>query len=512
MSNNMSDYSKTNILKHALSHKELIHAESCRRSLFYFMRYFWNEVCTDEPKWNWHIPYLCAQLMKVALRVGNGLPKEYDPIINIPPGTTKSVTCSVMFPAWCWTNWPWMRFITSSYSSPLSLELAEYSRDIIRSQRYQRLFPEIVIKRDKDTKSNFRINKKVFGPDGSVVDIMRGGNRYSTSVGGTLTGFHGHILIVDDPLDPNRSASPVEVGNCNRWIDQTLSTRKIEKAITPTILIMQRLAEQDPSGHMLAKKNKKIFHICLPGEIRQFRDQVKPAYLVKFYKDELLDPVRITWKVLKDLEADLGQYGYAGQIGQTPIPAGGGMFKTDMLQTTHHVPKWFEKTQTIRYWDKAGSQGKGCYTAGVRMTKSLIEGPEFIVEDIKRGQWSTEERESIIKATARADGHKCLVVIEQEPGSGGKESAESTIKNLAGYTVRADRPSGDKIYRADPFSVQVNNGNVALVAGDWNKDFIDEMAPYPDGAYKDQIDAASGAFNILAAKRQAGSILSSRGK
>lgn len=501
--------SKKNILKHALGHKEIVHAESCRRSLFYFMRYFWYEVCTDEPKWNWHIPYLCNQLMKVARRVGDRQPKLYDPIINIPPGTTKSMTCSVMFPAWCWTNWPWMRFITSSYSSALSLELAEYSRDIIRSIKYQRLFPEITIKRDKDTKSNFRIDKRVFAPDGSEVGVTRGGNRYSTSVGGTLTGFHGHILVVDDPLDPNRSASQIEVQNCNRWIDQTLSTRKIEKSVTPTILIMQRLAEKDPSGHLLAKKNKKIFHICLPGEIRQYRDQVKPEYLIKQYKDDLLDPVRIPWSALKDLEADLGQYGYAGQIGQSPIPAGGGMFKTDMLQSTHTSPKWHERYQTIRYWDKAGSQGKGCYTAGVKMTKVNMDGPEFIVEDVKRGQWSTEERERIIKATAQADGQSCLVYIEQEPGSGGKESAESTIKNLSGFSVKADRPTGDKIYRADPFSVQVNVGNVSLMQGVWNQDFIEEMKFFPDGSYKDQIDAASGAFNILSSKKQAGSVLSS---
>jgi predicted phage terminase large subunit-like protein len=504
------EFTKQGLMKKALNNAELIHAEKCRRSLFYFMRYFWDVVCTDEPKWNWHIPYLCSQLMKVARRVGDHKPKLYDPIINVPPGTTKSMTCSIMFPAWCWTNWPWMRFITSSYSSALSLELAEYSRDIIRSAKYQRLFPEIEIKRDKDTKSNFSISKKVFAPDGSVAEVIRGGNRYSTSVGGTLTGFHGHILIVDDPLDPNRANSQIEIQNCNHWIDQTLSTRKIEKSVTPTILIMQRLADNDPSGHLLKKKNKQIFHICLPGEIKQFGDLVKPKHLISQYKDQLLDPVRIPWSVLKDLEADLGQYGYAGQIGQSPIPAGGGMFKVDMIPIVHHCPKRYERAMTVRYWDKAGSQGKGCFTAGVKMVKLMpsVGGPEYLIEDVKHGQWSTEERERIIKATAEADGHNCIVYIEQEPGSGGKESAENTIKNLAGFTVFADKPTGDKIYRADPFSVQVNVGNVAILNGVWNQVFLDELKFFPDGPYKDQVDAASAAFNKLASKRQAGSVLS----
>ncbi len=143
----------------ALLSPHQIKAERCRRSLFHFIQEFWPEVSLDTPKWNWHISYLAEELMEMAKRVAISEPKEHDLIINIPPGTTKSITASIMFPIWCWTNWYWMRFITASYSGALSLEHAEHSRDLIRSDRFRRLFPELSIKEDKDTKSNFRVQK-----------------------------------------------------------------------------------------------------------------------------------------------------------------------------------------------------------------------------------------------------------------------------------------------------------------------------------------------------------------
>jgi predicted phage terminase large subunit-like protein len=91
-------------------------------------------------------------------------------------------------------------------------------------------------------------------------------------------------------------------------------------------------------------------------------------------------------------------------------------------------------------------------------------------------------------------------VIEQEPGSGGKEIAEATIRNLRGYTVYADRVTGSKEVRAEPFAAQVQGGNVFLVADDWVRAFLEEAEAFPNGKLKDQIDAAAGAFAWLTQK------------
>jgi len=393
-----------------------------------------------------------------------------------------------------------MKFITASYSASLALESAEYSRDIIRSEKFKAIYPELQIRDDKDTKGNYKIVKTI-PPQvlGFTERELQGGNRYSTSVGGTVTGFHGHILIVDDPLNPTQAASETELATANHWVEQTLPSRKTDKAVTATILIMQRLHQDDPSGRWINHPKLKTRHISLPGEIRNYKDKVHPEELIQYYKDDLLDPVRLSWDELNELEARLGQYSFAGQVGQNPTPPGGGMFKVDHLQAVDHLPSEVNYVNSVRYWDKAGSEGIGCFTTGVKM--SYWKNGKIIVEDVRRGQWGTETREKIIRQTAEADGQATMGYVEQEPGSGGKESAEATIRNLAGYSCIADRPTGDKVFRADPYSVQVSNGNVLLMRGEWNHQYIEELRFFPFGTYKDQVDASSGAFNMLIKKR-----------
>lgn len=485
---------KKTLIREAMKQPTQATAEECRRLFYTFMQEFWCCVSDEIPRWNWHIEYLCGQLQRLAIRVAKGLPNEYDLIINVPPGTTKSITCSIMFPVWCWTRWPWMRFIVGSYSGALSLEHAEYSRELVRSDKFRALFPNLEIKQDKDTKSNFRIVEYL--EDGTV---KIGGNRYSTSVGGTVTGFHGHILIVDDPLNPKEAVSDVKLKTANDWMERTLSTRKVNKVVTPTVLIMQRLHQDDPSGHILAKPNKKVFHICLPAEIHTYKKFVRPVECINKYVDGLLDPVRMPLTVLQMAEMDLGQYGYAGQMGQNPVPPTGGMFQVDHFQIIDKAPEPVSTVATVRYWDKAGTADGGAFTAGCKMSRLVSN--KLVIHDVKHGQWGTDERERIIRETAEADGTGVLVYHEQEPGSGGKDSALATITNLLGFTSFADRPTGNKIFRADPYSVQVNSGNVLLVRGEWNHNFIEEHRYFPFGKFKDQVDAASGACAKLALKK-----------
>lgn len=497
---------KVDRMRESLDNPLLIIRELNNRSLYHFIQWFWPVICNQQFEGNWHIEILCKELERVAKRVANREQKLHDVIFNVPPGTSKTIICSIMFPAWCWSQWYWMRFITASYSGALSLESAEYCRDLVRSSQYKSVYPEIDIKEDKDTKTNFKIVKKDWwhGKLNKNPTILQGGNRYSTSVGGTLMGFHADIIIWDDPINPTQSISDKERDIANRWIDQTLPTRKTDKGISVVIGIMQRLHQDDPTGHILNKKKTNVYNICLPGEIRNYRDKVNPPELAKFYIDDLLDPKRLSWKHLKDLEADLGQYGYAGQIGQDPTPAGGGMFHVDSFIEILREPSIKDVFQTVRYWDKAGSEGKGAYTVGVKMAK--LKSGLFIVLDVKRGQWGSDKREAIIKSTAIADGSNVSVYIEQEPGSGGKESAEATIRNLIGFTVHADRPTGDKIFRADPYSVQVNNGQFQILKGDWNHTYIEEHRFFPYSMFKDQVDASSGAFNHLVGRKIAGRI------
>jgi predicted phage terminase large subunit-like protein len=156
--------------------------------------------------------------------------------------------------------------------------------------------------------------------------------------------------------------------------------------------------------------------------------------------------------------------------------------------------------QCIRYWDKAATEDGGKRTAGVK-----IRGPVngiYYIEDVVKGQWSSFNREKVIRQTAELDGQFVTIFVEQEPGSGGKDSVEASIKNLVGYNVRADKVTGDKIERMMPLSAQAEAGNVKLVRGAWNESFLNECHnAEPDAEFLDQPDAAAGAFNQLAKAR-----------
>lgn len=474
------------------------------RSLHHFLKWAWPILVEDPFEDNWHIRLLCQELEEIAYQVAERRPKDHDLLINVPPGTTKTLLISVIFPVWCWTKWSWMRFITASHSSGLALENAEKSRDIIRSERFKLFYPNMGIQQDKDTKTNFKFVKYEDG-DGyrRKRRIIHGGNRYSTTVTARIIGFHADIIIWDDLIDPQRAFSKTELEKAGNFVTQTLSTRKTIKKVSAMIGVMQRLDKNDPTGHWLKHRKKKIRHFSLPGEIKHYTDAVKPAHLTKYYKDYLLDPNRLDWEVLEEMEEELGQYGYKAQVGQKPSKPGGGMFQTDHFITINHALNPVNFLRTIRYWDKAGSADTGAYTAGVKI--SQLQNKRWLIEDVKRGQWASHERERIIKETTIADGDDVEVWIEQEPGSGGKESAENTVLNLAGFRVEVDKvgaTDGNKVRRADPLSVQVNNGNIWLVNGVWVEDFIEEFKDFPESKYKDQVDATSGGFNKLIGKRK----------
>jgi predicted phage terminase large subunit-like protein len=147
------------------------------------------------------------------------------------------------------------------------------------------------------------------------------------------------------------------------------------------------------------------------------------------------------------------------------------------------------------YWDKAATEDGGAYSCGVKMGRD--EAGFTYVLKVVRGQWRPHEREQVIKAEAALSGEETSVWVEQEPGSGGKESAEYTVRGLAGYNVHAEPAKGNKEARAQPLAAQVEANNVYLIRAPWNEDYIEELVSFPTGPYKDQVDASSGAFNKL---------------
>lgn len=471
-----------------------------RDSFEEFVREFWPEAVQAPMRWSWHMSAICTVLQEAAERVFRGEAKAWDVVLNVPPGSTKSTLCSIMFPAWVWTRMPTCRLICASYAHDLALDLATRCRDVILSDKWKLLFPEVELRFDQNAKGHF---KNSFG-----------GERFCASTGGRVTGLHANLIVIDDPLNPEQAMSDLDLKTSNRWVCETLSRRKVDAEVSVMLLIMQRLHQQDPSAEMIKRAamegGAKVRHINLPAEVEgSGLDVVRPRKLARLYSEDvkrpgwkLLDPVRISRKALEEARVELGP-GYSGQMLQRPTPRGGAMFEVGKIKIAR-APRYQEMRAVYRSWDKATSQGKtAAYTVGVKIGEDR-KGQVWIL-DVVRGRWAMFEREDRIHQTAKLDGVSVEVVVEQEPGSGGLEQAQATVRRLRGFRCRVVRPTGDKELRAEPFAIQVGAGNVLLAdsfghANDWNATYLAELENFPRG-YKDQVDATSQGFSILTKPR-----------
>lgn len=180
---------------------------------------------------------------------------------------------------------------------------------------------------------------------------------------------------------------------------------------------------------------------------------------------------------------------------------GGSKFKREWFEIVPSMPQGTYKT--VRYWDLASTtatEGRDPdYTVGLKM--STYKGI-FHIQDVNRFRGSPQTVESKIKKTAEADDHLVTIYIEQEPGSAGKSLISYYSREvLSGYTFHGHRTTGSKEIRANPLSSAVEHRNVKLVDGTWIGDYLDEMEAFPLGSHDDQVDASSGAFEVLSRKR-----------
>ena len=449
--------------------------ELSRRSLSYFVGLAWPQIDTEKYSHNWHIDAIAEHLEAVAAGDIKRL------LINIPPGTSKSMISCVMFPAWLWGpgGKPSWRVLTGSFSKDNAKRDNRRTRELVESAWYQRRWATRLKKREE-----------------SYIENTKRGFRQAAAVS-KFTGKRGHVVIWDDPLDPEQANSEADRERANRVFSETLQNRLIDPATSSIIIIMQRLHQRDVSG-LIIEDGLNYEKLILPMEF----DPKRRCETSIGFKDprtepgELLDPKRHTPESIAELKKDMSEYAWAGQYDQAPTPRGGGLIKRDKF-------RWIEPddipagTRWVRGWDLASSEEiKSAFTAACL----LGETPDgkYIIRHVKRIQKLPDGVEEFLKEIAAMDGKSIRGSIPQDPGSAGKTVAINIVtKVLKGYPYFYSVESGDKVTRAEPLAAQINAGNVYLVKGEWNTDFLDEAEVFPAGRYKDQIDAASRAFMEL---------------
>ena len=378
-----------------------------------------------------------------------------------------------------------IRQVYGSFSERLGARANTRIQRAIRNPKFQKVFPGVRLPTLADKES---ANRDIVELPGSDEAYFR-----NTTVGGAITGEGLDLGAVDDPIKGRADAnSPTVRDKAWDWFTDDLFSRFSEYA--SLLIILTRWHVDDPLGrledmHRLGELDmnfKALRYKAVATEDEPHREA-----------GEALFPELKSLEFLQTRKSLMTESNWEALYQQSPYISSGGMFPIARFQFLDHMPQQHEVTGIVRYWDKAGTKdGDGAETAGVKMLR-LRDG-RFVIPHVEYGRWGALEREQKIKFWASADGYACKVFVEQEPGSGGKESAEYTVRNLPGFTVAADRPTGDKATRAEPYAAQVQGSNVWLMRGDWNAHFLEQHEQFPNGKLKDIVDAASGAFAKVA--------------
>lgn len=415
-----------------------------------------------EYRHNWHIDLIAEYLEACTRREIKRL------IINIPPRYMKSICTTVAWPAWLLGKNPSEQIVAASYAEMLALKHSVDCRLVIQSDWYRQAFPSVQLTGDQNEKRKF-------------VTTARG-HRFATSVGGTATGEGGRILIVDDPLSALQAASEVMRKAANDWFDQTFSSRLNDKENGVIVVVMQRLHEEDLTGHLLKKGGWE--HLCIPAvaETRTVIDFGR----VKLTREpgDVLHPERESAEAIGRQKIAMGSIGYAGQYQQRPTPAEGGVFKL------HWLGRYDKPRETYRRitqsWDTAYKKGQEndpscCLTWGEH-----DEGHDLLHALVARMEYP--ELKATLKRHAEAWSPDAVLIEDKASGQSLLQDARKESK----LPVIAMKPLADKLTRAMAVSAMVEAGRVRLPRhAAWLTDFESEMMHFPNGAHDDQVDALS---------------------
>jgi hypothetical protein len=286
---------------------------------------------------NWHIEAICHELSQVV----EGNTKRL--IITVPPRSLKSICASVCLPAFILGHDPTRRIICVSYSEGLARKHANDCRALMRSDLYRGVFPATTISPAKDTETE--------------VMTTRRGSRLSTSVGGTLTGRGGNLLIIDDPMKPQEAHSQSARDSLKQWYSNTLLSRLDHKTEGSIIVVMQRLHPDDLVGHLLEQERWK--HLNLPA-IAEEETVVRLSTTRSFLRrsGNLLHPARESLVALDELKASMGTMEFSAQYQQTPVPVEGNLIKWSWFKFYDQLPTPSPSDKIIISWDTALSSSQ----------------------------------------------------------------------------------------------------------------------------------------------------------
>ena len=470
-----------------------LNTELAERSLREFVRQAWPVVDPSTPFIpNWHLDAMCDHLQ--AITEG----KLQRLVINVPPGSAKSIICLVMWPAFEWVQNPALRYLTASHGADLATRDAVRTRRLMASDWYQtRWGSRFRFTTDQNQKQRYENDKS--------------GYRVAIGVGAGL-GERADRILVDDPLKTTEASSDTERENANRWWRETMTMRANDMSTAAWVIVMQRLHEDDLSGEML--KGGGYEHLRLPMRFEASSPCTTKIGFVdpRIVDGELLFPRRWPESEVQNLEKGFGPAASAGQLQQRPSPAGGGIIKrhwwkywrpagSDMLPVKVTMPSGEIMdvpavplpvlTEEFQSWDMAFKATKTSdFVCGGAWGKRGAD--RFLLHLINDRLDFPATKAAVREMTEKFPRAVLKLVEDKANGSAIIAELKHEITGLMPV-----EPMGGKVARAQAVTPQIAAGNVYLPHPDiapWVSLFIEQAASFPNGAHDDMVDMATMAL------------------
>lgn len=432
-------------------------------------------------------------------------------LINVPPGFSKSLLTDVFWPAWEWgpKNRPWYRYICAAYSSHLTERDNMRARNIVMSDRYQRLWS------DRFKISNEQFTKVKFAND-------KTGWKLATSVGGVGTGERGDRVIIDDANDPIGTESEAIRYNTNMWFTEVIPDRLNNPRESAIVVIQQRLHEEDVSGVAISRE-LGYTHLMIPMRYEPERSYytvlgINPDGTEKIWEDpreedgELAWPERFTPESVDGLERAKGPYAFAGQYQQNPAPRGGAIIKYSFWQKWTKAEWPDNMSFVIASLDTAYTEKEENDPSAMSIW-AVFKDDYGNVKVILKDCWQErlELHDLVQKVITTCKRHEVDRLLIESKASGISVSQE--VRRIIGFSSNFGielidpRKQGDKVARAHAVVHMFSDGMIYAPqvtdedgAKDWT-DFanlmIKQAATFPKGSHDDLVDSATMALRYL---------------
>lgn len=431
--------------------------------------------------WNWHVDAMTEFLVRFEARHF-----RYG-MVNVPPRSGKTKIFSSLLPALLLGINPKAKIIYISANQKLVEDSARDMLKVMDSPWYKRAFPRT------------RITKRALGE----IRTSAGGYRFSTSIGGTLTGRGGDYIIIDDPLNADDAESETIRNSTNRFMESTVYSRLDNKRFGQMLIISQRLHEDDVCGRALASGKWEVLSIPAIAQVDTTYDlALEGRYL--FRAGETMQPNREPLDVLMAEQVRMGSRRFAAQYIQQPAPANGSLFKRDWLRFEDEFTP-MPGDQLIQSWDAANKDGDKtdysvCVTAVVRKNtvyvidiyRARLDFPDLLREVIRL---ALKHRPRQLLIEDAAAGTQLLQILRDE-------------QPRYVTTPLAMKPQGSKIERAMIGATRVERGELVLPSrAPWLDIFVAELMAFPFARHDDQVDALSHLLTYTSSERPRGRAL-----